>query len=309
MSAHAEGTAGRTRQLAAVGLILASCLLIAAVPNLAKLAYDGGASIPAFLIGRWAVSVLLLGAALVALRRPFGASRRVVVRCALGGVAAALASFGFLGSIASIDISLAILIFYLHPVMLAWIGQLRGTYKLTPARLCACAVILAGLALALSVRFTDLAPAGIALGFLGAAAASAMLVVNGDAVQEAGSILVNFYTSLAAFCVVCIAGAAVGNVVMPLTTLGWFGMVGAGAAFCLGLVLFFAAIPTIDVARASLIAIVEPLLGILFAMALFGERLDLVQWLGVAIVLAGLALLELPPGAIQRTLGRKMSAS
>jgi drug/metabolite transporter (DMT)-like permease len=195
MSAHPEDGAMRARQLAAVGLILASCILIAAVPNFAKLAYVGGASIPGFLIGRWAVSVLLLGAALIALRRRFGASRKVLLRCAVGGGAAALASFGFLGSIASIDISLAILIFYLHPVILAWIGQLRGTYKLTPTRLCACAIILIGLALALSVRFTLLAPSGLALGFLGAAAASAMLVANGDAVQEAGSTLVNFYTA------------------------------------------------------------------------------------------------------------------
>jgi drug/metabolite transporter (DMT)-like permease len=82
-------------------------------------------------------------------------------------------------------------------------------------------------------------------------------------------------------------------------------MIGAGAAFCLGLVLFFAAIPTIDVARASLIAIVEPLLGILLAMVLFGESLDLLQWLGVAIVLAGLALLELPPDAIRKAIGRR----
>jgi drug/metabolite transporter (DMT)-like permease len=307
MSAHAEDTTTRTRQLAAVGLILASCVLIAAVPNFAKLAYDGGASIPAFLIGRWAVSVLLLGAALLTLRRRFGASRKVLLRCVLGGGAAALASFGFLGSIASIDISLAILIFYLHPVVLAWIGQLRGTYRLTATRLCSCAIILVGLSLALSVRFAQLAPSGIALAFLGALAASAMLVANGDAVQEAGSILVNFYTALTALCVICIASVITGDVVVPVTALGWFGVVGAGAAFCLGLVLFFAAIPAIDLARASLIAIVEPLLGILLAMALFGEQLDLLQWLGVAIVLAGLALLELPPGAIQRMIGRKVS--
>lgn len=309
MSRHAEGAATRTRQVAAVGMILASSILIAAVPNFAKLAYHAGASIPAFLLGRWVVSVLLLGAALVALRQGFGASPRVLLRCALGGGAAALASFGFLGSIASIDISLAILIFYLHPVMLAWIGQLRGTYRLTLTRLCSCAIILAGLALALSVRFTQLAPSGIALAFLGASAASAMLVVNGDAVQEAGSILVNFYTALTALCFIGIASAVVGDVVVPVTALGWFGTVGAGAAFCLGLVLFFAAIPTIDVARASLIAIVEPLLGILLAMALFGERLDLLQWLGVAIVLLGLALLELPPDAVQRAIGRKGSAA
>ena len=39
-------------------------------------------------------------------------------------------------------------------------------------------------------------------------------------------------------------------------------------------------------------------------MALFDERLTGLQWIGVAIVLVGLALLEVPPGLIDRLLGR-----
>jgi drug/metabolite transporter (DMT)-like permease len=305
MSTHAEGTAIRTRQVAAVGMILASSILIAAVPNFAKLAYDSGASILLVMLGRSIVSVVLLGAALLALRRSFAASTRVLRLCLFGGAASALMSFGFLGSIASIDISLAILIFYLHPVVIAWIGQMRGTYKLTFTRLCYCAIILAGLALALSVRLDDLAPVGIALAFLGALAAAIMVVANGDAVKETGSVLVNFYTTLIALGFICVANLIVGGAAMPGTIVGWLGIVGAGAAFCLGLALFFAAIPTIEVARASLIAIVEPLFAILLAMALFGERLGLLQWIGVALVMLGLGLLELPPDAISRLLGRK----
>jgi drug/metabolite transporter (DMT)-like permease len=299
-------TSTRARQIGAIALILCSSVVIAAVPNFAKLAYESGASIPLVLLGRATVSVLLLGAALLVLRRSFAASARVLRLCAFGGVAAAVMSFGFLGSIASIDISLAILIFYLHVVMIAWIGQIRGTYKLTQARLAYCAIILVGLALALSVRVGDIAPSGIALAFLGALAAAVMLVANGDAVGEAGSILVNFYSTLVALGVICVASLIAGELVVPASSVGWFGIVGAGAAFCLGLALFFAAIPTIDVARASLIAIVEPLFAILISMALFGERLEILQWIGVAIVLLGLALLELPPNAFARKSARKL---
>ena len=305
----ARGASTRTQQIAAIGMILLSSILIAAVPNFAKLAYDSGASILFVMLGRSLVSVLLLGAALIVLRRSFIASARVLRLCALGGVASALMSFGFLGSIASIDISLAILILYLHPVMIAWIGQIRGTYKLNFARFCHCAIILAGLALALSVRLADLAPSGIALAFLGALAAAALVIANGDAVGEAGSILVNFYTTLIALGFICVASAVAGDLVTPASMPGWFGIIGAGAAFCFGLALFFAAIPTIDVARASLIAIVEPLFAILISMALFGERLGLLQWIGVAIVLLGLALLELPPNALGRIFGRKASTT
>jgi drug/metabolite transporter (DMT)-like permease len=299
-------TSTRAKQAGAIGLILSSSVVIAAVPNFAKLAYESGASIPLVLVGRAAVSVLLLGTTLLVLRRSFAASARVLRLCAFGGVAAAVMSFGFLGSIASIDISLAILIFYLHVIVIAWIGQIRGTYKLTPARLAYCAVILVGLALALSVRVGDLALSGIALGLLGALGAAVMVVANGEAVAEAGSILVNFYSTLFALGVICVASVIAGVLVPPASSLGWIGIVGAGTAFCLGLALFFAAIPTIDVARASLIAIVEPLFAILLSMAMFGERLEFLQWIGVAIVLLGLALLELPPHAFARKSRRKL---
>jgi drug/metabolite transporter (DMT)-like permease len=308
MSTHIEETATRTRQIAALGMILASSVLIAAVPNFDKLAYDSGASILLVMLGRSVVSVLLLGVALLALRRSFAINRRVLRLCMMGGAAAALMSFGFLGSIASIDISLAILIFYLHPVMIASIGQIRGTYRLTFARCCYCIVILGGLALALSVRLAELTPSGVALAFLGALACSAMVIANGDAVREIGSIQVNFYTTLMALGFISIASLIVGEPVLPGTMLGWLGIVGAGAAFCLGLALFFAAVPTIDVARASFIAIVEPVFAILLAMALFGERLGFLQWTGVAIIILGLALLELPPNTVTKLFSRKAPA-
>jgi drug/metabolite transporter (DMT)-like permease len=51
-----------------------------------------------------------------------------------------------------------------------------------------------------------------------------------------------------------------------------------------------------------MITVIEPVLGILLAMLLFGERLSAVQWSGVAIVVAGLLLLETPMDAANRLL-------
>ena len=78
---------------------------------------------------------------------------------------------------------------------------------------------------------------------------------------------------------------------------------GTGASFCLGLALFFAAVPLIGLVRATLISILEPLFAILIAMALFGERLAALQWVGVVIVLTGLLMLEIPPEQTNRLLG------
>jgi drug/metabolite transporter (DMT)-like permease len=57
-------------------------------------------------------------------------------------------------------------------------------------------------------------------------------------------------------------------------------------------VAFFAAFRHISPARATMIGNIEPLLGVLVAVAVLGERLAGWQWLGVGVVVAGLVLFE-----------------
>jgi len=61
--------------------------------------------------------------------------------------------------------------------------------------------------------------------------------------------------------------------------------------------------PPIGMVRATMLTVVEPVFTILMAMALFGESLSAVQWLGVAVVVAGLLLLEMPANAVNRLTG------
>jgi len=61
--------------------------------------------------------------------------------------------------------------------------------------------------------------------------------------------------------------------------------------------------PPIGMVRATMLTVVEPVFTILLAMALFGEWLSTVQWLGVAVVVAGLLLLEMPANAVNRLTG------
>ena len=288
------------QHIAGVGMVFVSTVLLAAMPSLAKLALDSGASVLFVMLGRFSVSVLLLAFALSAFKRGLIPSGRVALLCVLAGIATATMSFGFISAIRSIDVSLTILIFYAHPVIVAWLGHLRGSYALTRARLFFCTLTLIGLALALSIRIEQIAPSGIALASLSALSAAVMILANGDAVAEAGSTLVNFYTSLVALVLVGIASVATLSLIAPTTLVGWFGIAGAGSTYCLGIGLFLAAIPAIGLVRATLITVLEPLMGILLAMALFGARLEALQWLGVAIVLLGLFLLELPAELLGR---------
>jgi len=287
-------------QAGAIATVLVSSLLVSVAPNFSKLAYQSGASVPLVMAGRFLVTVFLLGVVLLWQRRRFATSGRVLRLCLVGGIANAFVSFGLLTAITRIDLSLVILIFYLHPIFIAWFGHLRGSYDLNRFRLLCCALILVGLALALSVSFERLDGMGLAWSVIAAGGAAALIVANGDATRDAGAVLVNFYSATVALVPACIIGVAVGPLDLPGTGTGWLGLLGTGAAMSLGFVLFFAAMPPIGMVRATMLTVVEPVFTILLAMALFGERLSAVQWLGVAVVVAGLLLLEMPANAVKR---------
>jgi drug/metabolite transporter (DMT)-like permease len=152
----------------------------------------------------------------------------------------------------------------------------------------------------LSVSFARLDALGVAFAFIGACGAAGVIVANGEAAGEAGTVLVNFYSAIVALVPACAIGIVIGPLNFPGTGAGWFGLFGTGSAMCLGLALFFGAIPPIGVVRATMITVVEPVFTILLAMVLFGEHLSAVQWFGVVVVVIGLLLLETPLTAANR---------
>jgi len=52
---------------------------------------------------------------------------------------------------------------------------------------------------------------------------------------------------------------------------------------------FFAAVKRIEAAPASVAATIEPVVGALLALALFSQRLTLLGWVGLAMVVGGVA--------------------
>ena len=96
--------------------------------------------------------------------------------------------------------------------------------------------------------------------------------------------------------IICGAVTAVGGGwSLPDGAAGWLGLAGAGGGVTVGLVAFFAAFRFIGPVRATMLSNVEPLLGVLFAVTVLGERLSSLQWTGVALAVAALTLFEASP--------------
>jgi drug/metabolite transporter (DMT)-like permease len=88
---------------------------------------------------------------------------------------------------------------------------------------------------------------------------------------------------------------ALGHPVLPATipSEAWPGIIGVGlVAGFLAIQAFYAGAARVGAAQASLISTVEPLWTIVGAYLLFGERLEPVQWAGGGMILAGVLLAQ-----------------
>ena len=292
--------ANSRHQITGIALVVLSTVAIAIVPTAAKLAYAAGSNALTVLSMRGTIAVALI-AGLIAIRGgTFRTSRTNFNYCLVSGLFYTAMSYGFLGSIAYIPVSLMVLIYFTHPVLIAVIAHWQGTAPLSLRKLGLAVAVFAGLAIVLGPDLSSLDPIGVALAALAAIAVCGMILFNAKAQDGADSALVNLYMTAVTVGIFVAATSTQEAWSFPSTPLGWLGLLGAGIGLAVGLLAFFAAFRYIGPVRATMISNIEPLLGILFAVAILGERLGPGQWAGALLVILALILFELPAVNLRR---------
>lgn len=289
------------KQIAGIALVVLSAVAIAFVPTAAKLAYEAGSNALTVLTIRGAIAVVLIAGLIAIQARGFHASRLTLKYCLVSGLFYTLMSYGFLQSIEYIPVSLMVLVYFTHPVLIAIIAHWQGTAALNTKKLVLAAMIFVGLAIVLSPDISSVDPIGIALAILAAVAVCGMILFNAKAQNGASSALVNFYMTSVTVVVFTVASTLEAAWSFPLNALGWLGLVGAGVGLAVGLLAFFAAFSYIGPVRATMISNIEPLLGIFFAVSVLGEHLGPGQWTGALLVVVALILFELPESRRETT--------
>ena len=283
---------GRKPPAVGILLVLVSAVAFAIGPTAAKLAFDNGSNILTVVTLRGAIGAALLALLIVLLRQGFLISRLALRWCLACGVFSALMVYGFIGSVAYIPISVAVLIFFTHPIVIALLVHWRGGDRLTARKLLLAFGAFAGLAMVLGPAFGNLEPTGIALAALAATTICGAILCGARAQEFATSTQVNFYVTAMTGIVFAILTSVLSAWALPSNTVGWLGIVGAGVGIAVGLLTFFAAFRYLSPVRATMLSNFEPLLSILFAAAILGERLQPPQWFGVAIMIGAIVLFE-----------------
>lgn len=285
-------TADAQKRLGPVfALIAATCYGMSIVSS--RIAFDGGANPSAVLETRFAVAAVTMAVMLRLTGRSFVVPRyhrwRIAAAC-LGVFGVAM---GYVVSILYIPVSLAALIFYTFPLIVAVVVPALERAWPRPAQLAAFLVAFAGLALALGTSFESLEWRGVALASLAAVSGAFIFIVSPKAVAAFGVVGTSFYMGLGNALLLLLVIVGFEGIVLPVTPAGWAGLIGVSVLYVCANLAMFAALESAGATTCALIFNLEPLVAIAGAALVLGERLSLVQCAGVALVVGALMLATL----------------
>ncbi len=273
-------------------LVVASTIAFAIGPTAAKLALENGSNTLTIVTLRGVIGAVLMALVILTTRQSFRLDRRALKWCLYCSVFYALTIYGVIGSVAYIPVSIAVLIFFTHPVLLAVAAHRRNGSRVSARGLLFAFAALAGLAMVLGPDVGSLDRVGIALATVAAISTCGMILCSARALERATSAQVNCFVMTVTSAAFALLTIALGAWAPPSNTTGWLGIVGAGVGIGVGLLAFFAALRHLSPVRAAMLSNIEPLVSIVFAAIILGERLGFLQWVGAALVITALVLFE-----------------
>src|SRR4029077_1445895 len=257
---------------------------------------------PATSIGFWRV---LLGTACLALwglafrRELFRADARGWLLVGLGGgFLVALFEIAYQFAIAGAGVAGAAAMLYTAPVLVAVLARVILKEALTPTRLLLALLVMAGVALTVTGGSNAGAEAarlglgaGIAGGLLSAVSYALTTLMARFAVPRYGAVRVLFLEAIGGVVILGIVLTLAGRAPTPPPSLAaWRGLgaLTAGSVLAANL-FFFAAVKRIEAAPAAVAATIEPVVATVLALLLFHQQLSPLGWVGLAMVVAGVA--------------------
>ncbi len=288
------------REFVGILIVGAVSICFALSNTLAGLAYTGGADPLSVSTVRYFLPALILLVVLGSTGKPVRLPRRdALIACVLGFVTA-IYSWSMLAAIEIMPLPLAVLIFFLFPLITSFIVVLMGWEKPRLTMIVAAIVAFLGLALALGVGGATLNPVGIALAAVGALGLATVSVVSSRVIRAGDARQVTLHivgtTALIFLAITLLRG----EFPLPNGDAAWWGFVANNFLFAAAIIGYFKGIEMIGPVRTTVFSYIEPVAAAAAAFLILGQQLAPLQLVGLLIVTGALIAAARRPASERR---------
>jgi drug/metabolite transporter (DMT)-like permease len=279
-------------------MVLGSATAFGTLAIFAKLGYASGLGTEQTLAFRFLLAAIgMLALAMVIGQNPLRLRRnQLATLFALGGLVYTAQSLTYFIALRSLPASLVVLIAYIYPSLVVVAGWLFLRRAVSLWHWVALAASFAGVAMLVGgarfeLSWTLVWPVALAIAspiiytgyiLIGERVMSSVPAVAASAVIMSGAAL--------AF---CLLAALNHELALPRNTSGWAVAVGI-ALFptMVAISLFMAGLPRVGAARAALLSTWEPVVTVLLAVVILGDRLSIIQVVGGVLVLVAVIVVQ-----------------
>jgi drug/metabolite transporter (DMT)-like permease len=275
-------------------MVLVSATAFGTLSILAKLAYRAGLGTEQLLAFRFVLAAIGMWGIAIALRQnPLRFRRReLITLIALGAVFYTGQSLTYFTALRSLPASLCVLIAYVYPSLVVVAGWLFLRRSVSAWHAVALAASFAGVALLVGGAHFQLAWA-LVFAIASPAIYTGYILVGErvmGTVPAVGASAVIISGAAIAFCVIALF---TGQLAPPSTAGGWaVGIAIAVVPTMVAISLFLAGLPRIGAARSSLLSTWEPVVTVLLAVLILGDRFSAVQAVGGVLIIAAVVVVQ-----------------
>lgn len=302
---EASSRPGSERSRSAPLKVVAAVLGFSTITIFTQLAMQAGATLPSILFLRYVVALgpLVAVAGWASVRSV--PRRQAVELTVIGGGFQAAVAWLSLSALAYVSAATLVFLFYTFPVWVTIISVARGVEKVTPRRLVALAVAMAGIALTVGLRAAQaMQPTGVAMALGAAVLYAAFLPVVRRIQGTLPSTTATAFLAIGA-AVIFLMGAATSDAfTLPARPIAWLWIVALGVlATAVPFTLFLSGLRALGPMRTAIVSTVEPFFVSVLAALVLHQPLTGGILLGGSCIAIAVILLQLdavPAGRAER---------
>jgi drug/metabolite transporter (DMT)-like permease len=276
-------------RLSGIALVVLSAAAFGTLGILGRYAYADGLDTTTILFFRFALAAVVLAAYQAARRQPLPRGLTLLQLVGMGALGYVGQAFCYLTALKYASPGLVALLLYLYPVFVVILAALWLNERITGIKILALGLALIGLTLTVGPEGGQLP--GILLG-IGAATIYSLYILVGVRVLKQVSAVQSSTVIFASAGAMSALLMAVNGPQWPTTTMGWnvIGLI-VLVATVLPVVAFLVGLERIGPTNAAMLSTSEPVVTVLLAALLLGERLNPISLVGGGLILAAVLLL------------------